>query len=374
MKNRSFLKAFAVFAGTIIGVGIFGLPYVAMKVGWLVVVGYFLFMAILAIVIHTILGEVAHDTQAIARIPGYAGEYLGKKVKNFSFIISSLGLIGSCLAYLILGGQFLHSLLFGIFGGPQFIYLFIFFFFSALLIYKGADTIANLQVIVQSIFFMFLLFFVIKGFPHIDLKNFITFNHANIVMPYGIILFSLWGVALVPEIKEMVDRNRQKMLGVITRGIIFATICYLLFISVILGVSGPNTTKDAITGFGAVIGNGIISIGFIFGLIIVFTSFITLGMTLKKILWYDLKLSQNKAWALSCFLPLFLYLIGLRNFIDVIGVTGAVFLGTEGIIVLFIYRSFLKKRFQRKAGISTYVLAFLLAGGALIELFYFLIK
>ena len=41
-----YLKALSVFAGTIIGVGIFGLPYVASKVGFFVVVLYFLLIVL----------------------------------------------------------------------------------------------------------------------------------------------------------------------------------------------------------------------------------------------------------------------------------------------------------------------------------------
>ncbi|MGC9049274.1 MAG: aromatic amino acid transport family protein, partial [Patescibacteria group bacterium] len=74
-KKFEFIKALAVFTNTIIGVGIFGLPYVAMKTGFLVVVFYFIAIAILAIIVHCLLGEVARDTHKIARVPGYAAEY-----------------------------------------------------------------------------------------------------------------------------------------------------------------------------------------------------------------------------------------------------------------------------------------------------------
>ncbi|MDA2936383.1 amino acid permease [Patescibacteria group bacterium AH-259-L05] len=372
MRNTDIIKALAVFAGTIIGVGIFGLPYVALKSGFFVVLIYFIIVAGLAISVHYLLGEIAHDTIRIARIPGYAGEYLGSKVKKFSFVISSLGLIGALLAYLILGGQFLYSFFSPFLGGSLLLYTLFFFAIGAVLIYRGIGTIGALQVIIQAIFIILLFLFFFRGIPFLEFDNFFTFDVQSLALPYGVILFSLWGVALVPEVKEMVNRDRKKMIYVLVGGIILAALCYLFFTFSILGVSGANTTKDAITGFSKAIGNRIVAVGYVFGLIITFTSFITLGLTLKKIFSYDMRLNRFISWALACFAPFALYAFGLRNFIDVIGLTGAFFLGMEGIIVILIYRSFVRVRFQRRAGSYTYVLIALLLIGMITEVVHFL--
>lgn len=375
MKTKgSFIKSLAVFAGTIIGVGIFGLPYVALQTGFLIVVIYFLVIGAIAVIVHYLLGEIAHDTQRIARIPGYAEEYLGIKAKKLSFIISSAGLIGALLAYLILGGQFLYSFLSPFIGGTPLLYILIFFVLGAFLVYRGAEAIAPVQLFIQAIFILLLFFFFFKGFPYFNFDNLLTFNYQSIALPYGVILFSLWGIALVPEVKEMVERDRKKMLAVLIFGVILAAFCYLFFTFTILGASGVYTTKDAISGFSQAIGNKIVSIGFLFGLIITFTSFITLGLTLKKIFWYDLKLNKHISWGLSCFTPLVLYILGLRNFIDVIGLTGALFLGIEGIIVILIYRKFVRVRFQRRAGLYTYLLILLLFAGMITQLTYFFLR
>lgn len=342
-KKIEFLKTLAVFTATIIGVGIFGLPYVAMKSGFLIMVLYFIAAAFLTIVVHCLLGEVACDTHKIARIPGYAGEYIGPKAKKIAFIISSLGLIGALLAYLILGGEFLHLFLGNFLGGSLPLYILIYFAAGALLIYFGIKSIAQLDLIMLIAFVVILLLFFIRGLPFLHLENFTTFNPKFITLPYGIVLFSLWAITLVPEIKEMVDRKRRRLKRVIVFGIIIAALCYLLFIFTILGASGPNTSKNAISGFAKSIGNRVIILGYIFGLVTTFDSFITLGLTLKKIFWYDFKIPEKVSWFLACFAPLILYFCGLKNFIDIIGLTGAVMLGLEAIIVILIYKNFIKK-------------------------------
>ncbi len=173
---------------------------------------------------------------------------------------------------------------------------------------------------------------------------------------------------LVPEIKEMVERDRKKLRRVISGGIIFVAFYYLLFIFIVLGVSGGQTSPDALSGFAKVVGAPAIRLGFIFGFFATFTSFITLGLTLKKTLQYDLKLPEGTSWFIACFSPLLLYLLGIKNFIGVISLTGAVMLGLEAIIVIFIYKNFLEKRFQRKAPFWIYPLAGFFLVGLVLQL------
>jgi len=374
-KKIEFLKALAVFLGTIVGVGIFSLPYVAMKSGFIIVVGYFILVAILAIVVQSLLGEVARDTHKIARIPGYAEEYIGPGAKKLAFVISSLGLMGALLAYLILGGNFLYALIGPVLGGPVLIYILLFFAAGALMIFSRTRNVARFELIMFVIFLVLLFVFVWQGLPHIIFKNLAGLNLKFITFPYGVILFSLWGIALVPEVKEIVERDRRKLKAVITWGVIIAALCYLIFIFTFLGVSGANTTRDAITGFSKNIGNDISGLGYFFGLVTSFASFIALGMTLKKIFWLDFSLPKNLSWAIACLTPLILYFCGLKNFIDIIGLTGAFMLGLEAIMVIFIYRSFIKKRFYQNAPWWLYLLiVFFIAGMVLQFIYFFTVK
>lgn len=364
----NFFEALAVFVGTIIGAGIFGLPYIALKAGFLVVLIYFLFLIALTSIIHLLLAEVSRDTNKIARIPGYAEEYLGEKWKKFSLIVSSLGLIGALLAYLILGGKFLALYFVPYFGGGEFFYTLLYFILGAVLVYQGIKSIAKTEIIMVAAFILILLLFFSQGLSFLRLENLFTFDAHYLIFPYGTILFSLWGLTLVPEIKEMVIRERKKLRLIICLGIAMAGIFYLLFIFIILGVSGPQTSLDALSGFTLTIGNGVARLGFIFGLLTTFTSFIALGLTLKKIFQYDLKLPEKSSWALACFSPLILYFLGIKNFIGVISFTGAVLLGLEAIIVIFIYKNFLIKRFQRPTPFWLYPLVGVFVIGLILQL------
>jgi len=373
----NFLKALSVFAGTIIGVGIFGLPYVALKAGFGIVVLHFLFITGIAIIVHLIYGEIVLGTKTLHRLPGYAGEYLGLGWRKFAFLMIGLGLTGALLAYLIVGGEFLYLFFSPHFGGNILIYTFLFFSCGAILIFRGIKSISLIELLLLIVFFFILIVFFIKAFPFINLEHLEQVDLRYFILPYGVILFALWGSNMVPEIKEILGGDRKTLRRVIISGILLATITYLFFIYTILGASGSHTSKEAISGLAQMLGDNIIKLGFLFGIITCFTSFITLGLTLKKVLWYDFNLSKNFSWFIACFLPLALFLAGLREFIEVIGLTGAVAIGFMGIIIVFIYREFLKTKLKKELSPKMNLLFYILPGffilGIVFEIFYFLL-
>lgn len=370
----NFLKALSVFTGTIIGVGIFGLPYVASKAGFPLVFFYFLFLTIGVILVHLLWGEVCLGTKKLHRLPGYVEEYLGTFWKKISFLIFGLGLIGTLLAYLIVGGEFLKFFLTPYFGENSLIYTLLFFAPGAFLIFRGIKNISQIEFVLLILLLVIIIIFFIKALPFINLNYFKSVDLKFFIFPYGIVLFSLWGSAVIPEIKEMVFGDREMLKKVIISGILISTITYLIFIFIIFGTSGPATSQEAISGFVQAIGDNVIRLGFIFGIITCFTSFLTLGLTFKKVLWYDFGLSKNLSWFVACFLPLFLFLIGLRKFIDVIGFTGAVVVGLEGIIIIFLYQEFLKKKFFKTMNPLFYILSLCFILGIILETIYFISK
>ncbi len=371
MLKSNFIKSLAVFLGTVIGVGIFSLPYVTFKAGFFVVLLFFLVMGFVVIVISFILGEIALGTQGIHRLPGYVEKYLGLKWKKVSLLIIGLGLTGALLAYLIIGGSFLNSFFGPIFGGSETLYAVLFFVVGSYLIFRGIKSISQVELSLLIIFFIILVLFLIKGFPSINIENFKQIDLKLFAFPYGIVLFSLWGTALVPEMKEMLGGDRKQLRKVILYGTIIATITYLFFIFIIFGVSGINTSKEALSGFIGQVGNGILRLGFIFGVICCFTSFITLGLTLKKVFWYDFGLSPNVSWFIVSFVPLILFLAGIREFIEIIGFTGALMLGAEGLIIIFLYKKFLSQRFSKKMHPMFYGLAGIFILGIVFEILHF---
>lgn len=371
MKDKKHpIYALATFVGTIIGVGLFAIPYVGAQSGFIILLFFLLILGGVSIVINLFYGEVAAKTKGLHRLPGYANLYLGSGAKRIAFIIKTLGLFGALLAYLIVGGQFLASLL----GGSVILYTFIFFILGAFLIWQGTRSIGPIELILLFIFLAIVLFLFISGVGKINVANLSTVGFSKSFIPYGVVLFSLWGTSMVPEIKEMLKGDLKKLRKTIITGIIICIAVYLLFSLLIIGITGQQTTEESISGLEGHLGQWILVIGYIFGIITTFTSFIALGLTIKKIFWYDYHLPKWLAWALASFIPLILFIIGLKSFIDVIGLTGALMLGSEGIMITLLYLKLKKKEKSSKYSTQKFLgsaMILLLVIGVILEIFYF---
>ncbi len=107
MKNKNFVFALTILISTIIGAGIFGIPYVVSKSGVLPSFFYFLVLGGAALLVHLLFGEIVLRNEGKYRIIGYAQKYFGRKGKLLIAISTIVGLVGSLLAYGILAGGFL---------------------------------------------------------------------------------------------------------------------------------------------------------------------------------------------------------------------------------------------------------------------------
>lgn len=371
-KTKTFIYALSTLSGTIIGVGFFALPYITLKTGIWIMLAYFLVLGSLVIIVHLLFGELSLRTPDLKRLPGFAQIYLGKWGKNLAIISTILGLFGAILAYLIVGGEFLANLLSPFFGGSNFLYTILYFIFGAGFVYFGIKAISKIEFwgVVLFLVVFIIIFFQTKDF--INIENLFLIGNwklgvRSLFLPYGPILFSLWGAALIPEVEEMLAEKKYLLKKVITFSILIPIVIYLFFIYLILGITGSKTTESAMTGLRDFLGQGTVSFGLFFGVLATFTSFIALGLTLKKVFWYDLKIGKNLAWIVTCFLPLILFLVGIKSFISVISFVGGIMLGIDGILILLMYK---KIRPERKVLAYPLILIFLL--GIIYEIIYFI--
>ncbi len=368
--KKKFLKgiyALAVLSGTIIGVGLFGLPYITAKVGLWIMLAYFLFLGILVILVHLFFGELALHTPDFMRMPGFAQIYLGKWGKNIALTSNILGLFGAILAYLIVGGEFLAEFFSPYFRGNTTIFTIFYFICGSVIIYFGIKAINKVEFWGLIIFFLILAVIFFRGVNFINVKNlFPAVDFSHFFLPYGAILFSLWGAALIPEAEEILGENRKLLKKIIPLAIFIPIIVYLFFIYLVLGITGVQTTASALIGLRQFLGDGIVSLALLFGVVTTFTSFLTLGLTLKKIFWYDLKLKKTISWAITCLVPLFLFLIGIKSFIAVISFVGGVMLAVDGILILLMYNKINPRR-----KIFIYPLILIFVTGIIYSIIYF---
>ncbi len=100
MKGKTF-RAMATLVGTVIGAGIFGIPYVIAKIGFLPGIFYLLILSALVLILNLIYGEIILRTHGDHQLTGYGEIYLGKRGKFLATLAIFTAAYGALLAYLI---------------------------------------------------------------------------------------------------------------------------------------------------------------------------------------------------------------------------------------------------------------------------------
>ncbi len=335
--NKRFLHAVAILIGMIIGVGIFGVPYAIEKVGFVPGFFYILILGLILMLMHLLYSEVVLRTEGKHRLVGYAKMYLGKRGKVIAGLAQIFTFYGALIAYIIVGGQFLHIIFAPLFGGSIFVYQIVFFVLMSLAVFIGLKLIAPIEFFMTSLLLVVVAIILIFGLPYVWYPNLYIVNLKHLFFPYGVVLFALSGGAAIPEIREILRGREEKMKKVIILGTLIPILVTIFFTFVVIGVSGDRTTPEAISGLVGQLGPVVISLGAAFGFLAVATSFLVLGLNLKHIFKYDYKINGFLSWLLACALPFLVFLWGAPSFITVIAFTGAVFGGLEGILIILIW-------------------------------------
>lgn len=371
---KDYIYPIAVFSGGMVGVGFFSLPYVAMKAGILVMLLYFLVLTALILVIDLIFCKISLNTPDFERFPGFVGHYLGKRAEAFTMISVVFSSIGVLLVYILVGGGFLSAVFQPVFGGSMLTYVFIYFLIGSIIVFLDIKVIAKVALLVVGTLFLVALCVLIFGFSHVHLGNIIWNwkpNIQNFFMPYGPLLFALWGVGLVPEIEEMLrggrsNNSKKHLKTVVIISVIMVSVFYLMFTFLILGITGSQTAETALTGLKSFLPDILVLAFLLIGTLATLTAFIAQGLIFKKTLMFDLKIKHWQAFVMTCCPPLILFLLGLNSFIPIISLIGGVLLGIYGVLILLMYKKIGGKN------IIIYPLSLVFLLGVIYEIMYFI--
>ncbi len=371
-NTKTVLYSWGVLTNTIIGIGMFALPYSAMKVGVPAALFYLAALALVAAAIHIMFARVSLKTPDYKRLVGFCRIHLGRWAQYVAGATAIVGFLGSLLAYIIIGGRFLHEFLSPAIGAPEIFCCIAYAIAGAAFVYWGINIAAKIEFWGLALFFLILVILTTKGAPLVSGQNLFLFTGtaSDFFFPYGPMLFAFWGTSSIPEIEEIMARNGSKKFfnKVIVWSLGTAFLAYAAFIVLVAGVSGAQTTQDALVGLQSVLGQKTSSMLFFFGFITSFTSFVITGIALRKILSYDLKINKKIAWAAVSFIPLLLFLSGLNDFMLLFSLIGGILLAIDGILIILMY----KKIFPEKKFIA-YPMLLLLGAGIIYEIIYNLI-
>jgi tyrosine-specific transport protein len=370
--SKNFWLAVFSLVGTTIGAGIFSLPYVFAKAGFFVGLAEFIVLVFIVLLVQQILGEITLRTKGHKRLIGLASNYLDRPWGALVTASVLLGGIGVLLIYIIFGGRFLSLIT----GQDVFWSSITFFIFWFLAVLVRPKTFGKTEFYISSLVIFIIILISLFNFRYVNFNNFRGVDIKNILLPYGVILFAITGYTVIPKMEDLLGAEKHKLKKAIKYGTLIPAIIYLMFVFIILGVSGQLTSSDAIFGFSRALNSGFIMfLGAILGLLAVTEAALSYGVYFKETLWYDLKLNKKFAWALTGLIPLSLFFLGARNVIPVISIVGALFFGFQTIIILMIHKKAKNSEIEPAYKICLpnalyYIIGVMVSLGAVLEIWF----
>ncbi len=329
----------------IIGVGMFAIPFSFNAAGFWLGTLELCVLAVAVLAVHLCYGGIVSHTKEYHRLPGYAKIYIGDTAGILAEISAFFGVSGTLLAYMLLGGVFLHGLFAPFIAASSPVFWSVMFIIAAACItFFPLKKEALINGILTAFLIGFIGVLILILMPKVNTAYFGGFHGAYAFMPYGVLLFALSGATVIPDVVSFLKGKPDRARRVIIAGSLIPAALYFFFALVVVGVSGAQVSMDAIAGLAPMTGRMIVVLGNIIGLLAVITSYIALNSSFQALLTLDLHVSRRFAWAGGSFLPLFLFILGFQNFISVISVVGATTVAVDGGLIIAIYHMILHRR------------------------------
>ncbi|PIR06191.1 hypothetical protein COY65_02070 [Candidatus Jorgensenbacteria bacterium CG_4_10_14_0_8_um_filter_39_13] len=337
-ESKDFIFSVVLLAGTIIGAGVFSLPYIFSRLGVINGIFYLIAFTLIYFVLHWMYGRLLEINKG-----NYQFFYLTKKyLPSFISLPAALAILGELILtltiYLILAPVFGQL----IFGSSGWIFLLIFWLLGSLFIFAKLSWLGMAEFFGLGSTFLILGLIIFLGLNRpFQVPLWKNFNWSTFFLPFGPLLFSLTGRPAISKVVEFYHRFQDKKKKIPLAKIIFwgtalPAFVYLIFVLGILRLN-PQISPEAFNSLGFLSPLVLTLLGLI-GLIGIWTSYFILGINLRETLISDLRFSRLFSALLVLFLPPLLYLIGLRNFLAIISLAGNVFLALEAIFIITMWR------------------------------------
>lgn len=323
--------------GTVVGVGIFGLPYVFSQAGYVFGLIQLIIVAALSLLTFYIYADLLAINRGHVRFVAVVSNQLGP-FGRFMATVSYYGSMwGALLAYIIIGGQFLANVLNPLLRGEDFVYQVLFWLSASVCMVGGSLFVRQLQRLLIPVFFIMIAALTLFALPHLDIDYLAVMNPERVFLPFGALIFAFSGFSAVPESRDALGRRKTFIRPALLLGVTLVGVLYALFTFAIVGMTGPFTSPQSVDGLRLAVGPWLSIFVSVIGLCTVFTAFVSVGNALMNSLIYDYRGRYLSSWWLTVTMPLCLFLFGARDFIDVIGTTGGLLGGLSGIVLLVAY-------------------------------------
>lgn len=332
------MLATSVFVGSVLGAGVFGLPYAFAQAGWLVGFFYLVVIGGVLLILQLINAEITIQTPGRRRLAGLAGVYLGPFGRYATTLLFFGMNWGVLIAYMILAAGFLSEIFGPIFGSGALAYGLAFVVVEAFLLLLPIKRAAHFELIIGGVLLTLFLVLILSGLPFVEPINWIAFSGAQAFAPYGVVLFALSGIGVMPEMHDVFgEKYEYRLPKAVIHGFFILFTLYAFFTLAVVGVNGVGTTENALEAYAPMLGPGMVAFGALLGLLTIGSIFFMVAEQVKDTLAFDFALHRRAAWFLTLAVPTLLFVLGVRDFISVISFTGSVFVALLACVMLLIY-------------------------------------
>jgi len=371
----------SLLAGTIIGAGVFALPFVFEKAGIVTGLFYLGLFSACFVFIHLMYADLILKTEGgrnFHRFPGYAKIYLGNWGFWTSILMTIVGMLFVLTVYLILSISFVNLIKpigLDISDASK---LLIFWLFGSAAIFLGIRRIVLSEFLITGGIIVIILIIFGYGLNHFGkIISLPAFNLQNIFLPYGAVLFALAGRVAIPAVVSYFQKIRRPLAEIkkpIILGTLLPALVYLLFVFGIWGLS-EVVSEDAISGLVGQIPKEILALIGVFGLISLWSSYIVIGLDIKNALKFDLKFPKILAGLAVVVLPPLIYFWGFQSFLTLVSLIGGIFIALEGIFIVLMWLRARKMKseeviFKKLNPLIIYALIMIFIGGILYEIIH----
>ncbi len=370
MMRSKIIVAIALLIGTTIGAGFLGIPYVFAKAGFLIGFIHLMLVVSIMLLLNLYLGEISIRTKGNHQLTGYAEKYLGKTARKLMFFSMIFGIYSALLAYLIGEG---NSLSFIIFGTTDYYFISGIFFWIilSLLTYAGIRALKKYEPISVSLVIILALVIILFFISKVNIENLLYFNTKYSFLPFGVILFSMLGYTIMPEMEMILKNQERKMKKAILIGTLIPAIIYLFFALAVAGTFGETTPEIATLALGKIF--------VLLGIVTMFGAYMALSIALEDMYTLDYNIGKKKAWLLTIIIPLSLFILleflDKNSFVNILGISGTISGGLAGILILLMNLE-AKRKGNRKPEykipinwIIIFILSLIFILGAIFEIF-----
>ncbi len=337
----------ALLIGTIIGAGVFGLPYTFMLAGFPLGVLSLIIAEILMIITSLLLIEMGRKGDEIPDIlERYIGRW-GKALTSISLIFLTVGAIS---AYNQGIGESLEIL----FGISRWITLPILIIFMSLLSFRGIRSVAKGEGILVSFLIVFMLSLSIFLLPNVRVENLRYINPRYFFYALGAAIFAVSGYSAVPELLKIGDKRKGYIAVLLAH--LFVFFVYIFFSMAFIGNYGKSLSQLAVENL-----SGALEIlGLLTAVVAMLTSYMALGFVLYNVYKDSLKIPWQISLILTYVIPFFISMFSGAGFADIISITGGIAMPLTGTLVGLAYMRYSKGKLGRFLGFSSAGIYFVL--------------